>query len=463
MRRVARAFLVAGFALFAMPAAAQATYTVSYASNTGLLIQGDAASDGAVLKLRAVGGGNRYRVAQLGTSTPETIPPATLVVGAGCLDVDEGTIQGVECSITGNPVITANLGDGADLLTASESTGVSDMFVDAGGGNDRVHGGTGSDSINGGAGNDVLAPFGGINVVEGGDGDDRITGDSADNGTNTLRGGAGDDTFQARQSETAPDLFEGGAGTDTADYSLRTAALHLSTTVGAADDPNDGVFMEGDDLDGVETIIGGSKNDLIVFSKPIRTAVLGIRTLMGGPGADELKVVGGLRASHDGGIGIDKIRGGASTDTIFSRDAEVDDILCGDGNDTLTADLKDVPLSDTCETIDQGAVKEGPNVQVLTRQVSVGQDGRLSVRLKCPRKLRRPCSGTLEARLDRRGSKFGPATRYSLRPGASITVEAELPAAQRGAARKQNARVRLRSVEKGTHGRKTTLRSLPVS
>ena len=70
--------------------------------------------------------------------------------------------------------------------------------------------------------------------------------------------------------------------------------------------------------------------------------------------------------------------------------------------------------------------------------------------------------GRLSARLDRARTRFGGVESYSLRPGRSTTVEVELPAAQVSAARRRGAQVRVRSVERGVHGPKTTQRSLPA-
>ncbi len=90
----------------------------------------------------------------------------------------------------------------------------------------------------------------------------------------------------------------------------------------------------------------------------------------------------------------------------------------------------------------------------------VNGDGALSVRLACPRSVRIGCRGALSARLDRRGARFGAGERYSLRPGRSATVAVDLPGGQVAAARRRGARVRVRSVERGVHGPKTTQRSL---
>ncbi len=86
----------------------------------------------------------------------------------------------------------------------------------------------------------------------------------------------------------------------------------------------------------------------------------------------------------------------------------------------------------------------------------------MSVRLRCPRKLKIACAGRLAVRLDRKGARFGAPKRYRLRHGRSVTVRVVLPRAQRARARRSGARLRLRSVERGSHGPKTTLRSVAV-
>ena len=82
------------------------------------------------------------------------------------------------------------------------------------------------------------------------------------------------------------------------------------------------------------------------------------------------------------------------------------------------------------------------------------------MRVSCPRSVAIGCRGALSARLDRARSRFGAGERYSLRPGRSATVAVDLPGGQVAAARRRGARVRVRSVERGVHGPKTTQRSL---
>jgi hypothetical protein len=300
----------------------------------------------------------------------------------------------------------------------------------------------------------------GDDLLQGGDGNDVFHGDQG--GTDTMRGEGGNDTLRAI-GISAADLFDGGIGADVADYSLRGAPVTLKASLVSTPTPDDGAPGEGDDLDNVETLIGGSGNDTLEISNSFlaRLAPRGTFTLRGNRGADTLRAVNQIRTFMDGGVGSDTVSGGSAADSIFSREGEVDTITCGRGIDTLKPDLRD-PISPTCENLDQSDRREGPNVGIRTRSVAVDADGVLAVRLACPRSVRSGCRGALSARLDRRGTRFGGRERYSLRPGRRATVEVSLPAGQVARARRRGARVRVRSVERGRHGPKTTQRSLPA-
>ena len=233
--------------------------------------------------------------------------------------------------------------------------------------------------------------------------------------------------------------------------------MNLSTGSTAA--ANDGAPGEGDDLDGVTRLIGGSAEDTISATRPGLSRPT--MRLLGGAGDDVITVTA-TAGVLDGGTGADTIRGGSLADQVLARDGVADDIKCGGAVDTLRSDLRDVPISSTCENLDGSNRLEGPNVLVRSRSVFVKADGSLSVRLACPRKLRRRCAGALSVRIDKARSRFGRRTRYSIRPGRAKTVRVTLRASQRRAARRRRARVRVRSVERGTHGPKTTQRSLRV-
>jgi Ca2+-binding RTX toxin-like protein len=371
--------------------------------------------------------------------------------------------------------VTANLGDGADLFlvigTALPSP--ADATIDGGPGNDDLRGGPGPDVIDGGPGDDVLRGGAGQvdDVVEGGDGKDELVGDLG--GVDTLRGEGGDDVFRALSNfpDFFPgDAFDGGPGIDVADYSARTGAVFLRTSTRATT-PDDGAGAEGDDLDAVETLIGGAGADTLEL-EAVPTLVITpgptppppgppiVFTLRGNGGADTLRALGSPRTSMDPGPGTDVVAGADGQDSIFTRDGERDKITCGGAADRVFSDLRDAGVSVDCEAVSQGDRREGPNVSVLTRTVRVDGAGVLRVRLACSRSVRIGCRGSLAARLDRRGTRFGNKEPYSLRPGGATVVKATLPSGQIPGARRRGARVRVRSVERGVHGPKTTQRSL---
>jgi Ca2+-binding RTX toxin-like protein len=158
---------------------------------------------------------------------------------------------------------------------------VSGSIIDAGAGNDEVHGGVYSDYITGGTGNDVLVGYAGHDVLLGHDGND------------TLRGGDGDDQ-----------VF-GGAGDDVIDDGISSGVVYGNDSMDGGDG-NDWIFGRY----GNDTMIGGKGND----------------HLDGGEDNDWI----------DGGEGNDAIQGWTGNDTIFGRTGN-DVIFGGEGHDYLDA------------------------------------------------------------------------------------------------------------------------------
>ena len=386
--------------------------------------------------------------------SPIRIPAATLVRGNGCTQPEPRRIA---CQATGNLVITGSLGDASDMLEANGSLG--DMFVNGGPGDDIVRGGTGFDAIDGGPGNDLLLGGAGNDVVDGGEGKDSITADGTA-GIDVLHGGLDDDTFRARATTPSADQIEGGRGVDTADYSQRDAGVVLQVSYGGPRVADDGERGEGDDIAAdVETFIGGDGPDTIAVRHVAGAPAPSRVRMAGNAGNDRLSAQTDIGTDFDPGIGADAVEGSSVTnDRILGRDGEFDRVDCNAGNDAFVADLRDSPISPECEEVDQGAVDEGPNVVVRSKALRVGRDGTVAVRLRCPRRLRINCAGRLTVRLDGARTRFGAATRYRIRRGRSATVAVRLPAAQRSRARRRGARLRLCSVERGSHGPKTTLR-----
>jgi Ca2+-binding RTX toxin-like protein len=275
-------------------------------------------------------------------------------------------------------------------------------------------------------------------TVEDVDAAGRITGSSA---PNHLRGGDFDDilvggsptlALPPSKTGTSDDVLEGFGGNDT-----------LSGE-GGQDLLNGG---DGDDTlnggAGPDTLQGANGNDTM-------TASVGGDTFSGGAGNDTM----------EGGTSIDRFIGGSGADSIDARDGNAESVSCGTEVDAVDVDLRDNVVDD-CENVDRGAVKEGPNVRIATGTLRLARGGGASVRLTCPAKLTRPCSGRLSLSLfsgKRRSSPAG-GTRYSIGHGASkrVTV-APSPRDRRKLGSRHRARGQITSLEAGVHGRKTTIR-----
>jgi Ca2+-binding RTX toxin-like protein len=182
------------------------------------------------------------------------------------------------------------LGAGDDKLTASEVE--DDLIVDAGAGNDIVLAGAGDDLISGGTGDDLLDGGEGDDALQGGDGNDRLIGGLGDD---FLFGGAGSDTLVGGEGN---DLLDGGDGIDTADYSAETDGVTVDLSTGKA--IGDGIGR--DTLAGIETVIGGAGDDVLIGDGKANV-------LSGGAGNDHLIVSDGDTAV--GGDGDDLIEGTA--------------------------------------------------------------------------------------------------------------------------------------------------------
>ena len=195
---------------------------------------------------------------------------------------------------------------GNDVLSSSGST---DIYVHGSAGDDTITGGTGNDEILGGAGADVLDGGAGIDyvsysdsqaavsidlataVVSGGDalGDsianfegvigslhaDILTGDV---NNNLLLGNAGDDTLIGG---AGADHLDGGAGTDTASYIGSSTGVTVDLDDGTGVGVGTGGDAQGDDLVGVENLLGSGYADTL-------TGDAGDNILEGGAGADAL-------------------------------------------------------------------------------------------------------------------------------------------------------------------------------
>ncbi|MEO7240633.1 MAG: calcium-binding protein, partial [Sphingomicrobium sp.] len=248
---------------------------------------------------------------------------ADIIDGGAGFDIADYSSSGVAVVVdlgTG----TGSAGDAAgDQLTGIEQL-IGSGFADSltgGGGNDVLVGGAGADILNGAGGintADYSASADGVNVDlaagtgSGGDaagdqlsGIENVIGSAfadiiaGDQGGNVLIGGAGDDQLSGNGGNdrlvggVGADSIAGGAGIDTADYSLSAAAVQVDLALGTGV----GGDAQGDQLGGIENLIGSTFGDLLVGDGSANA-------LSGGAGDDRL--IGGAGADLlDGGIGTD--------------------------------------------------------------------------------------------------------------------------------------------------------------
>jgi RTX calcium-binding nonapeptide repeat (4 copies) len=188
------------------------------------------------------------------------------------------------------------------------------LEIDAGAGDDTVtlrsRDGI-SGSITGGAGDDRLA---GHTQLFGGAGDDRLTGGGYDlaggagrdvlRGTDTWFDGDGPNKPGGRPARPAADLIDGEGSRDRIDYAERRSPITV--------DLSRGLGADGDTLAGIEEVLGGHGDDVLI----------------GGAGHDDL----------DGGPGRDRLIGAAGNDILTGGEESGDDVVSGGaGDDRLEA------------------------------------------------------------------------------------------------------------------------------
>jgi hypothetical protein len=347
----------------------------------------------------------------------------------------QGGNDRIHITNTRNEAVAVEAGPGDDLVSSQTfalMTGIEPAaglwnVINLGTGNDTFVGSRGRDVVNGGPGADTL---------ESGTGPDQVS------------GGDGNDLVKAGVERDPPelDVYGGGAGFDTLDYSQRIVGIFAAVIGSTGGEDGD------DGISGFEKILGGSGNDSILgFSSE------------GGNGNDVL-TGGDLGDTIVGGGGADIIRGFAGNDRLNANDGTRDTrISCSTGNDTVELDLKDPNPDDAenCETIGRRAVDEEPATVIATTRARV-RNGRVGLRVRCPRAVGRACAGTLA--LARLGARSAAAARYRIRQGRTATVRIRLRTAD--AARVRRARRGLTAVatsrERGRKGAETVIRQLTL-
>lgn len=390
----ALALIVGALAVGAAPASAATVEVVERADPlpTATAVVRAAPGETNVLSYAISEGGHRVHVRDY------RLP---LTAGRGCEQVEESTVR---CTLGAAP-------DRSDPPRPS-------LEVDLGDGNDAIEGfGEPAVALNGGAGDDYLASYGpGPGVLDGGPGADRLQGS---NGDDTLRGGTGPDRLESGwggadtlegdppDAVPAPDRMVGSDDPepDTVTYAGRPAPAYVDLTVPG----QDGAAGEGDDLVGIEHVVGGLGGDVIVGDDgPNRldggagndvVAGRGGTDLIAGAGGDDLVDGDAGDDLMQGGAGRDRVGGGDGNDMLELGGAAAgrgDRALCGAGEDRVRAfDRSDVVLPD-CERMEllglllgQPLATGAGRYRVAAAPVAGPVGCRVVVRVATPRRSRR--------------------------------------------------------------------------
>lgn len=294
----------------------------------------------------------------------------------------------------GDDTITGGSGD--DTLNGDGGADV----IDGGDGADVIDGGTGADSIIGGSGNDSLFGSDGADTVLGGEGDDVLDGTAADNtqftptadltpttdeqtsqigedeldesedpiidlaattvGNQLLDGGTGDDTLTGDQGDT----LTGGEGVDSFIVDADVDAILEAVLITDFDPTTETLTLNIDGLDIGDPTEDGFAFDLetndLADDSGMEVVLQGVvvATLAGVSEADDItiSIVGENTGTANHGTfsnlgdGDDTALGTASDDTVNGGDGN-DSIAGSDGRDVLNGDAGD-------DTLDGGAGRD---------------------------------------------------------------------------------------------------------
>jgi Ca2+-binding RTX toxin-like protein len=278
------------------------------------------AGDGEANDVQLVRDGSSIRVLDSG---------ATIRAHSGC--VNEGPSQ-ARCSPPEGPsmgivLVRARLGGLGDRLVNSATA--QPTLVEGGAGDDQLTGGDASDTLVAGAGRDRLEGRAGFDYLYEGEGGDTIE----------------------------PDVLDGGDGSDSVSYGGRSARVVVDLISPSRPSGERG---EGDSLASIEQATGGAGPD-VMSAGPERVVLSGGRgkdRLHGGFGNDRLfgdegddKLYGGGgRDRLVGGTGDDGIRAGcgpaklfgqAGNDRLYSLNGAADRLIGGPGRDFARHDQVD--------------------------------------------------------------------------------------------------------------------------
>ena len=304
---------------------------------------------------------------------------------------------------------------------------------------ERVLGGAGNDRIVAQAGDfeNLLDGASGNDTIEGGGGPDDIIGRAGDD---DLDGGAGSDAMNGgddadlMRSGPGSDFMAGGAGRDTVSYATSGAGVNADLDNEKGDD---GTTGEQDSiLADVEQLIGSPFADTLIGNGSVNE-------IRGGGGGD--LIVG--RAAQD------RLFGQGAGDSIRSADGTVDDVDCGDGDDSVDSDAIDRLTACEAKAGAQGGgggpdgpgATGGSQLRIGPARVRLTRRGVARLRVACAATTSGGCEGTLRLRRKIGGKvRTIGSRRFSIATGRRALVRVRVDRAVR--LRLTEAGLRVRAV-----------------
>ena len=285
--------------------------------------------------------GNRRRAAKLNSLSFQHLESRNLLAGI-YFSSGEVTIAGDALANVGGffeasaETYRARL-DGFQDQSFSKSAVSKVIFIGFDGDDEFVNETPVESLILGNGGNDTLIGGIGIDVVNGGDGDDTIVGDGGDDrliggpGADVIEGGLGNDRVFGGEGlnrlfgDEGADLIFGGSDVDTifgGDGADQVFPLGGDDVVNLGDGGLPGATDPAD----ADLVLGGTGNDVL-------SGGLGLNIFYGGDGEDQVTGGDGENRMH-GQNGSDSLISGAGNDYLAGQLGD-DTISGGDGNDYI--------------------------------------------------------------------------------------------------------------------------------
>ncbi|MDX1539854.1 MAG: calcium-binding protein [Geminicoccaceae bacterium] len=222
----------------------------------------------------------------------------------------------------GDDLIDGGAGD--DLLYGGEG----DDRVFGGAGQDELHGGPGDDDLDGGSGNDLLFGNGGRDTLAGGAGADLLDGGS---GPDSMSGGQGNDEFVIADLHDV--ALENQRAADRGGSDVARIDDDFSQDLEAAFGTDEATFLLGGDVD--EAVPNGTtafQQQLDPDIEHVNLKGLADHDVVGDGGDNRIVGNSGDNVLHGRG-GEDLLLGGAGADTLIGNSG--DDLLFGGTGDDI--------------------------------------------------------------------------------------------------------------------------------